>query len=420
MNVFPQDTAVITSETAVKMAVENNLKIKKEDFTLSEKRRSRNNRYNALVPDISAGTSLSRTNEAPVIGDHHWNLSGSIQAQLTLSLAVLDGIRYLSADYENGLIGREDAVKILKRDTLKSFYNILLIRENLQLLEKNIETAEKRFRQSDINFRNGLASELDRLRSRVTYEQLKPDFVELENSYEKALLSFKQMIGLEKESEIRLEGEINPDPLTIEINQLIFSSLPERLDVQKLISSIRMLKISEESEIHGSHYPSLTLSYNKNMVFANDPFSDPLFENTDENWSDAGSLTLALSLDLDSFIPGLKSDTDIKNKRDEIRKTETELASVLQLAEIEIRSIVMELEKSEKKIEVLELNRDLAERAYQLAEEGYNAGTVELLTLESASDDFEKAKLDVLTEKYNYQSSLLDLEYAVNRKPEDI
>ncbi len=258
------------------------------------------------------------------------------------------------------------------------------------------------------------------MRSRVTYEQLKPDFVELENSYEKALLSFKQMIGLEKESEITLEGEINPDPLTIEINQLIFSSLPERLDVQKLISSIRMLKISEESEIHGSRYPSLTLSYSKNMVFANDPFSDPLFDNTDENWSDTGSLTLSLSLDLDSFIPRLKSDTDIKNKRDEIRKTETELASVLQLAEIEIRSIVMELEKSEKKIEVLELNRELAERAYQLAEEGYNAGTVELLTLESASDDFEKAKLDVLTEKYNYQSSLLDLEYAVNRKPEDI
>ncbi len=111
VNVFPQDTFVITSETAVKMAVENNLKIKKEDFTLSEKRRSRNNRYNALVPDISAGTSLSRANEAPVIGEHHWNLSGSIQAQLTLSLAVLDGIRYLSADYENGLIGREDAVK---------------------------------------------------------------------------------------------------------------------------------------------------------------------------------------------------------------------------------------------------------------------------------------------------------------------
>ncbi len=106
--------------------------------------------------------------------------------------------------------------------------------------------------------------------------------------------------------------------------------------------------------------------------------------------------------------------------KDEIRGMETELASALQLAEIEIRSIVMELDKSEKKIEALLLNRDLAERAYELADEGYNAGTVELLTLESTSDDLEKARLDVLSEKYNYQSALLDLEYAVNRNAEEL
>ena len=413
--VYCAEIKIITAESAVEMTVRNNLTIRSEDYSLSVKRRSRNNRFNAFFPDITAGSSLSKANEKPVIGDYYWNLSTNIQAQLSLSLSLFDGIKYLTAEYEKGLIEREEAVKLLRRDTLKSFYNLILMSENLILLEKNIATAEKRYRQADINFRNGLASELERLRSRVTYEQLKPDLVELKNSFRKAMLSFKQMLGLELESEIRLEGVIAPETYTIEVNELIFSSLPDRLDVQKLISSIKLLNISKDSDINASRYPQLILTYNKNMLFNRDPFSEPLFEDTDAAWTDTGAFSLSLSFDLDSYIPRLKTDTDVKNKADEIKKLETELASALQLAEIEIRSYAMNLEKSEKKIEALVLNENLAERAYELAAEGYNAGTVELLTLESSSDDYQKAKLDVLAEKYNYQSSLLDLEYAVNR-----
>ncbi len=418
-NTFSQEI-LITAEKAVEMAIENNLSLRMEEYSLSAKRRSSRNRYNAFIPDITAGPSLSRANEKPLTGDYHWNLSAGIQAQLTLSLALFDGIKYLSAEYEKGLLEREDAVKLLKRDIGKSFYNLLLIRENLALIEKNIRTAGKRSLQADTNFRNGLVSELDMLRARVSFEQLKPDFVELENSYEKALLLFKQMIGLEEEAEIKLSGEIDPETFSIEVNELIFSSLPDRLDVQKLVSSIKLLQISEKSDINSSRFPSLSLIYSKNMVFSNDPFSDPLFDNTDETWSDTGSFTFSLSFDLDSYIPGSGTDTGVKNKRDEIRRVETSLASALQQAEIEIRSIVMELDKSEKKLNVLKLNMELAERAYELAEEGYNAGTVELLTLESSSDDLEKARIDLLAEKYNYQAALLDLEYAVNRKLEDI
>ncbi len=60
------------------------------------------------------------------------------------------------------------------------------------------------------------------------------------------MLSFKQMLGLEKESEIILDGVINPEALAIEVNQLIFSSLPDRLDIQKLIGGINLLKNSEK------------------------------------------------------------------------------------------------------------------------------------------------------------------------------
>lgn len=77
------------------------------------------------------------------------------------------------------------------------------------------------------------------------------------------MLSFKQMLGLEKESEIILDGVINPEALAIEVNQLIFSSLPDRLDIQKLIGGINLLKIQKKSENHSAKYPDLSLIYSK-------------------------------------------------------------------------------------------------------------------------------------------------------------
>ncbi len=418
--VFSQVPDVITVDKAVKMAAENNLTVRSEKYQLSAKRRSSRNRWNSFVPDITAGSAYSRANEKPVIGDYHWNLSSSIQAQLALSLSLFDGIKYLMLDYEAGQISYEDALKALERDVRKSFYNIILLRENISLLEENMKTAEKRYNQADINFRNGLVSELDKLQSQVSYEQLKPEYVELKNSYAKALLSFKQIIGLEKEADITLEGEIAPEDYVIEVNELIFTSLPNRLDIQKLIANIKLMKTSRDSVIHKDKFPSLLFTYQKNMVFLNDPLADPLFKDTENDWTDTGTFTISLSFDLDSYIPGFKTDTELKNREDEIKSLEAQLARTLQLAETEIRSYVMEIEKSRKKIEFLLMNEKLSERAYELAEEGYNAGTVELLTLESSSDDLQKARLNVLSEKYNYQAALLDLEYAINKSLEDV
>ena len=92
------------------------------------------------------------------------------------------------------------------------------------------------------------------------------------------------------------------------------------------------------------------------------------------------------------------------------------LAYARQGAEIEIETLVSNLEKSVKLVDTLELNVQLAERAYKLAEEAYNAGNRELLEVQNAELELQKARLEVLKEQFNYTTGLLDLEYAVNAK----
>ena len=409
---------VINVETAIKMAISENLLLKAQKHSLSAKRRSNDTRFNALMPSAYLSSALAKPNEIQAPTPDQWNLSWQLDAQLALSASIYNGIKYLAQDYELGLINYSDVESILKREVKKLFYSLLVLEENIKLMESTIEIAEKSYIQTDINFRNGLSSELDKLQAQVTLESLKPDFVEVVNMYQSAVLSFKEIVGLDGEDDIRLEGVLDPEIYELDIDTLVYSSLSNRFDIRRLAQQIKLLQ-TDLSASKNSRIPTLILGYSKNMVFADDPFKDNLGAN--DRWYDStGRFSIALSFDVMSIFPFLAKDTEIKNKKDRVREYEADLASAIRQADIEIRTIAMNMEKSIKKIISLEANEKLAQRSYELASQGYNAGTVELLTFEKSMNQLSEARVRILQEKYNYQAALFDLEYAINKSLEDL
>jgi len=409
---------VINVDTAVKMAISENLLLKAQKHSVSTKRRSNSTRYNALMPTASLSSTLAKPNEVQMPTPDHWNLSWQLNTQLTLSASIYNGIKYLAQDYELGLINYADFESRLKRDVKKLFYSLLVLEENIKVMESTIEIAEKSFTQAEINFRNGLTSELDKLQAQVTLETLKPDFVEMANSYQSSILSFKEILGLDIEDIIMLEGVLDPELYELDVDDLVSSSLSNRYDIKRLIQQIKLFK-TDLSAAKNSRIPALLLGYSKNMVFVKDPFKDNLGERDD--WYDTtGRFYIALSLDVLALFPFMSKDTEIKNKKERVKEYEAELSSAIRQADIQIRTIAMNMEKSINKIRSLELNEKLAQRTYELAYQGYNAGTVELLALEKAMNQLSEARVRILQEKYNYQAALLDFEYAINKPLEDL
>ena len=406
---------VINIEKAVEMAVSENLLLRAQQHSLSAKRRSNATRFNLLMPTATLSSNLAKPNEVRMPAPDHWNLSWQLNTQLALSASILNGIRFLVQDYELGQINYADFESRLKRDVRKMFYSLLVLEENIKVMESSIELAERSFVQADINFRNGLVSELDRLQAQVTLESLKPDFVEMANTYQSSMLLFKEILGLDIEDNIKLEGVIEPEIYKLDIDNLVFSYLPSRFDIRRLEQLIKLTG-TDLSASKNSRIPSLVLGYSKNMVFADDPFKDSL--GASDRWNDTGRFFVALSLDVMSLIPFMSKDSEIRNKMERLNEYEAELSSAIRQAEIEIRTIAMNMEKSINKIKSLELNERLAQRTYELAAQGYNAGAVELLTLERAMNQLLEARVRILQEKFNYQAALLDFEYAINRSLE--
>ena len=301
----------------------------------------------------------------------------------------------------------------------KAFYNLILLLKNTNLMEQNIETAERRYDQARINYENGLVSEYDMLSAQVAFENLKPGLKDMEIGYKSALSAFKQLLGIDRLTDLRIEGSISADSRSAQPNDaeaLIKGYVDNRLDIRALKASIKSLENLGRITFT-SFFPNVTLNYLMDPTFQGDPFSDPWFPNVNRDWEQkAGGFSVTISLSLDALIPNSQTQVKLADNRDAVRQAAMSLARTRQWAEIEIETLVSKLEKSIESIETLRLNVSLAERAYTLAEEAYNAGSRELLEVQNANLELQKAKLEVLKEEYNYTIGLLDLEYAINAK----
>jgi len=402
-------------DTAVSLALQNNLGLQTDRIDLEIKERVKQTAWNEFLPSIDAGTGLTRSvvnqyGSTSVSGSTPWSVSASIRTTLPLSLSSRYSIRDTELAFDEEAISLEDAEKQLERDVKKAFFNLLLLTEKIRLTEQNIATAQKRYDQAKTSYEYGLESELTLLGALVTLENLKPDLEEIRVTYEIADMEFKQMLGFDRDSEITVTGSIEPNIRTFNVIDLIEEHLSTRPDIAAIMKDIEALEIQKKITRLDGYAPLLSLSYSYTAGL-NDPFQSGAA--TVRGTSTFG---IALSYPLDCLIPGSSSKVDIKDMNDSIKKAQIELAETRQLAEIEIESTVLRLDNSLKALKALEQNVILAQKVYDLTEKEYNAGEGELLEVEDAFDELQKAKLGVLEEKYNYISGLFDLEYELNTK----
>ncbi|MFQ3620701.1 MAG: TolC family protein [Spirochaetales bacterium] len=443
----PQSEVVIDVDTALALALRANLGIESEKLNLDIKRNAKDTMYNVFYPKINASVRLSRLNQGPssvstlipdptspagtfnglpvydrvipvtITPPHRFSLGTSISASIAFSYSLIHGMRLTEMDYEAGRINLEKARKKVEIDVKKTFYNLLVIDESIRLAEQNYQATLTRYNQAKANYESGLIDQYSLLAAEVAKESLRPVIVEIQNAYQTLLLSFKLLLGIDLDTPIKLSGSIDPIIEQFDIRELTSRFLTNRLDIQSLLLARRITDEVWKLE-KSALLPVLTLMYSLDPTFQGDPFGDFWW---DKSWKQqSGMFSLTLSLSLDNLIPQSAQKNRIYNADIERQKIEVQLSQVLQAAELEIRRIVLGLEKSAKSIEVLKLNVGLAEKANRMGQEAYRAGLKDYSQIEATEVSLQEARLNLLKEKYNYLSGLLELENALNTSLESI
>ena len=435
LQVFAQENLqankmILTVEEAVNYAKENSRSLKSANIDLQIKKRAKNFSWNVLVPSVQATGTMSRSNEvtntmdaimsainpyyqpAEIEPSDHWKAIGGLTASLNLSVALIDGIRASFANYEAGLITWEQTYKETELNIRKMFYALLLQQESLNLQKTTLANAKNRFEQAKINFRNGLIPELSLLQTEVTYENQKPAIVKQEQALKEQLDTFAFLLGIPQGTEISLSGEITPDFVELNPQELYQKYMENNLEIALFKKNLEMMKINYSAQNLQIYTPAVSLSYGWQPVLS-DITSD---WGDKDNWFDNGSFSVTLAWNITNMLPFSASSLKVQDLKNNIEQMNLNLINLEENAKMKINNLVNVLNQSRAAIESSNRNISLAQKSYDMTSIAYRNGTTELLDVREAETQLNQAKLALASEKFNYLAGLLDLEFAINSK----
>jgi outer membrane protein TolC len=411
-------------ETAVSMALESNLTLEREETALDIKEKKKNTSWNGFLPQMSASVSLTRLNVKPEdpMADlglpgytpsdpSRWILGARFQAQLTIVASLFQNIKQTRLEYQAGRMTVAKAELSLERDVRKQFYQILLLEEQRDVTAKGIENALERYEQAQVNYENGLIPRYQLLTAQVAYENSKPGLEQLENGIEAAKLALKMSLGVDLEREIILEGEIVAAGGSVDEDVVIRKVIEGNLDLQEMQAQIYTVEQAVKLA-RSAMYPAFTIAWSFDPTFQGNPFTDPIFADVAADWKQqSGALTFSITQSIDPLLPASSTRVRIAEAKNQVEQLALSKAEARLGVEMQVRNTVRELEQAVSSIRAKELNVDVAEEAYELAEESYAAGTMELLEVKNAEQELNQARYDLLNARYTFLSGMLDLRY---------
>lgn len=430
------NSITLTVDQAVDYANQNSKTLKSSAIDLEMKKRANDYKWNQLLPSVNVSATMSRSNEytdpTAGIGEmlnplmqamgqqgfpaseeteaKHWRAVGNVGISWNFSFALVDGLRLIRKQYEAGQITWDQTLRQNELQVRKLFYGLLLQQEGLALQQRSLENARLRAQQAQVNYRNGLIPELALLQAQVAYENQRPSILKQEQAMKQQLDLFGFLLGVPAGTEIVLEGEINPSFVDLDTDELISLYSQNHPDILSLQKNLEILNLNLSVQNMQAYTPSLSLSWGFQPVVAD------ISSNWIDTYVDNGAFSATLAWNLTNLLPFSANRQAAKDIKDNIRKLELSLETLVEKTELDIRTQVDALAQSQAAIEASAGNIQLAQRSYDMTLVAYRNGTVELLDVREAENQLNQAKLGLANEKFNYLSGLLDLEYTLNTK----
>lgn len=440
-----QDSPIeLDVETAVAIALRNNLGIKSARYDLQKLKWAMATSWNTFIPVVELSSTLTDIHDA-IIEDQKADIreqfdntgidytddmydtiqKGRVYANFNLTLTInacmVFEIAQTIIDWNNGRLSMAMTQSSLERDIKKAYYHLIILRENINIMEENVHVGQKRFAIAKQKYANQLISELDLLQVHYYGEDQALQLLDMQNKYDNALLGFKQVLQLKENVDLHLTSSIEIGDYTdlSHINDKIPGSIDDNLEVQLQQAALKTLINKRNAAI-----ALLTPSFNVSLLFdptygKNDPLGkdDGWFNDVSDNWrQNAGNISLTLSMPVSVFVPFSKEQMNIINTNFDIKKQKLLITEAGDEVKRQVTATLRTIEAAYKSINVLELQIKRAQKLYLLIEASYNSGIKTLLEVKEAERELNTARLQLLQSKYDYMNEIITLEYLLNKR----
>ncbi|MGB4406147.1 MAG: TolC family protein [Sphaerochaeta sp.] len=403
----------LSLDEAIDLAYRNNLNLQTTMIDLKTAQRNADTVWNIFLPKVNASlTHGGGTGPFISSSDLNTRTSLGLSVNLMLNPSMKEQMEAAKLAYSVQSVTLEQGRAALKRDVTKSFYYLLMEKQNLLLQQANLDLANKQYEEVQLKYENSFASELELLSSKLSYESLKPSYTQTKNSYDSAMLSFKMLLGLDLDEELTIEGEVPSTGFSLDLEQLK-AFLARNYNLALLDLNLASLENSKALQSKAALMPSVSLSSSYGVTYSNPamPVAPPATAN---NWTDTTQYSITVSIPLDGHIAGSQTQVSLAKMQDAIDKLLITRVQTSKQLEQALIARISNISAITEQFGVAQANLALTEKVFGMTMTQYEEGYKGYLEVEKIQGDLLKAQQNMLGLQYQYVTALVDLMYDLN------
>ncbi len=333
-----------------------------------------------------------------------YNVTTQIQ-QIIFSSAAFTAIS-ASKLYSDAAEAQLDAaVAEVVTETKKRYYQAVAATGFASVAEASLTNILEVQRNITAFFAEGLVAEFDKIRADVAVANARPMVLQAKSGKYAALAALQTYIGMSLADSIAVsEGGFPALTESPDVDRSITMAINENLDLRALRHQIdvgsRMVDLSRSD-----FYPTLAAF----GQWQNQGQSESL-----TGWQSASSTVVGLSFSM-SLFDGLRTSERVEQAKIDVFSAKERLNQVTDLINLQVRTLINQLESAKQRSEAQRSTVDQAQRGYEIARIRYREGTGSLLEINDAETSLAQAKLNSITALVDYHVTRADFERATGQ-----
>lgn len=424
-------TFELSLDKALEIALSDNPTIRVADLEIERQDWVRKQTVGNLLPSVSISSQYSYSIvKQEMAKGLSFGADNSISNSASLSLPL-----YAPTVYETLKMNRTQMAQAvesarsskisLANEVKKGYYNILLAEQSLAVLKESEKSIAETVSNTKAMYKQGLASEYDLLSAEVQLSNLRPNIIQTENSIKTSKLLFKMYLGLPESADFSLVGSLDDfaDEVAMASVPTNEVDLSNNADLRALDLQSKLLEHQLEL-VNASRLPTV-VAFTNFIYSGNDNTMDfgSLMGGGMGGSSSGGSSTKKewwwqnpLSAGISISIPLFSGGRNI-NKAHEIRNSISQLSLqkeyMRQSVNVQVESAFNNIVTAREKMTSNEITVRQAQKAYEIAQVRYNAGTGTILELNSSELSLTQARLNYSQAIYDYLAARADYEKII-------
>ena len=288
-----------------------------------------------------------------------------------------------------------------------AFYTILLNQQLLEINRQSLEQSLEHLINSRKLFLEGQVAELDTLRAWVDYVNLQPTVIWAENNLKMSENHFKELIGLELQEPITLDGQLAFEAGDgVVYDQYLEQALQNRPELRQLEFQTGIYK-ENVTVTRSDLLPKLSFR----GVYQYDAQS----ERFDFGPGLQNAISAAVRLEVPIF-NGFRSYAKIQQAKLDYANSQLQVQMFKDRLKIEVESILLNLQEAAKRVYAQQQAIVQAEKALYMAERQYNEGVGTRIEIGDARLALNLTKTNYIRAVYDHKVALAELDKAIGRE----